>query len=769
MTVERRLEAGAKRRAPQIRAASKAPGDQQKELGGNGKKKRRAAPSGDEGPRAVLANGSAHGSAVKKAAPLRKEKDRKAVPKARAAEKPALVIPLERSGRAAKTIGAGPAAELRTLAETAVELRRLELEAAALILAAGAAELTEEQRRQLVSKLQAATLSHATQALARREERAVAPSSFRPAAHDFEIIAENLAQLVDQGRKALAAAIGGIEPGDTRSELASNVADAAKTLGAVAERWFAKPEQAVAAQADLFSGLTDIWSQTLRRFSGEDAPPIVPPDPSDKRFLAPEWQDNPFFDWLRQSYSLTSRWAGEAVERTEGLDPPTRAKAAFYTRLIASALSPSNFVATNPELLRATLDARGENLVRGMKMLAEDLSAGHGMLKLRQSDESKFELGVDMANTPGKVVFRNEVMELIQYVPTTETTLARPLLIVPPWINKFYVLDLNAEKSFVRWAVAQGLTVFVISWVNPDEKQAEKGFDAYMREGVLAALDAIEKATGENRVAAAGYCVGGTMLAATLAYMAEKGDPRIDSVTFLATQVDFTDAGDMQVFIDEARLAALDEAMARTGYLEGVKMATTFNMLRPNELFWTYFVSNYMKGVEPAAFDLLTWNSDCTRIPRANHLFYLRNCYIENNLARGEMVIDGVRLNLRKVKIPIYELATKDDHIAPARSVFTGAKFFGGEVRYVLAGAGHIAGVVNPPAKNKYQYWTGGPPAGVFEDWVKSAEETKGSWWPDWLAWLTAQAPKRVPARQPGGGELAPLCDAPGEYVRVRA
>jgi len=595
------------------------------------------------------------------------------------------------------------------------------------------------------------------------------PVEFRGPGVEFNVMAENMAKLVDQGRKALAAAIGGIDPGEARSELANSVADATKTLGVVAERWMAKPERAAAAQADLVSGLTEIWRQTLRRFSGEDAPPVVPPDPSDKRFAAPEWRENPFFDWLRQSYTLTSRWAGDVVEKTEGVDPQTRAKAAFYTRLIASAVSPSNFVPTNPELLRATIDAKGENLVRGLQMLAEDISAGGGMLKIRQSDEGKFQLGVDMANTPGKVILRNEVMELIQYAPATKQVYARPLLIVPPWINKFYVLDLNPEKSFVRWAVAQGITVFIISWVNPDESKAEKGFDEYMREGPLAALDAIEKATGERKVAAAGYCVGGTLLASTLAYMAATGDDRIDSATFFATQVDFSDAGDLQIFVDEARLAALDESMAKTGYLEGVKMANAFNMLRPNELIWSYVVNNYMKGVEPAAFDLLSWNSDCTRIPRANHSFYLRNCYLENNLTRGEMVVGGVRLNLRQVKIPVYELAAREDHIAPARSVFRGSKYFGGPVKYVLAGAGHIAGVVNPPAKGKYQFWTSDAPSGSFDDWIASAVETKGSWWPDWLEWFKAQAPRKVPAREPGGGKLAPVCDAPGEYVKVKA
>lgn len=586
---------------------------------------------------------------------------------------------------------------------------------------------------------------------------------------DYEMLAENMAQLVDQGRRVLAAAIGGADPETARSELAANVADATKSLGVVAEYWLAKPERAAVAQAELYSGLTEIWRQTLRRYSGEDAAPVVAIDPSDKRFAAAEWRDNPFFDWLRQSYLLTSRWAGELVEKTEGIDPQTRAKAAFYTRLLSSVVSPSNFMPTNPELLRATVEAKGENLVRGMKMLAEDISAGGGMLKIRQSAERKFELGVDIANSPGKVVWRNEVMELIQYEPTTKEVFARPLLITPPWINKFYVLDLNPEKSFVRWAVSEGFTVFIISWVNPDESKAEKGFEAYMREGILTALDVIEKATGERKVAAAGYCVGGTLLATTLAYMAATGDDRINSVTFFATQVDFTDAGDLQIFIDNARLEALDEAMAKTGFLEGVKMANAFNMLRPNELIWTYFVSNYMKGVEPAAFDLLSWNSDCTRIPRANHTYYLRNYYLENNLTRGNLEIDGVKLNLRQVKIPVYELAAKEDHIAPAQSVFRGAKFFGGPVTFVLGGAGHIAGVINSPAKGKYQYWTGAPPAGAFEDWVAKSKETPGSWWPHWLQWITAQSEKKVPARQPGGGKLKAICDAPGEYVRVRS
>ena len=588
-------------------------------------------------------------------------------------------------------------------------------------------------------------------------------------ADEIDLAANNIAKFVDQGRRVLHAAMSSPDAGESPSELALNAADATRTLGAVVEAWMKSPERAADAQAELTQGLGSIWTQTLRRLSGQEVEPFIPVDPSDKRFSAPEWHDSPFFDFLRQSYSLTSRWADEMVERAEGLDPMTRSKAAFYTRLISSAISPANFVATNPELLRATWEARGANLVRGLEMLAEDLQAGGGTLKIRHTDQSKFELGVDMATTPGKVILRTDVMELIQYAPTTQQVLKRPLLIVPPWINKFYVLDLNREKSFVRWALDQGLTVFIISWVNPDSSQADLSFADYMHRGVLAALDAIEAATGERHVSAAGYCVGGTLLASTLAYMAATGDDRIQSATFFATQVDFTHAGDMQIFVDKEKLAALEDAMSKTGYLDGVKMANTFNVLRPNELVWNYIVNNYVKGETPSAFDLLAWNADSTRIPRANHSFYLRNCYLENNLARGKMVIDGVTLDLKKVTIPIYEIAAKEDHIAPARSVFLGAKLFGGPVEYVLGGAGHVAGIINPPEKGKYQYWRGGQPKGELEDWIERAEEVKGSWWPHWIDWYTRQSPEKVPARQPGDGKLEPICDAPGEYVRVKA
>jgi len=610
---------------------------------------------------------------------------------------------------------------------------------------------------------------------ARRERAGAAESSVSAPAKpplptpDVEALAHNIAEAMAQGGRVLAAYLRPRESGEIKTTIADDIGEMVRSIGRVAEYYLSEPQRALAAQAALTTQFVDLWAATLQRLQGEKAEPIAPPDASDKRFADAAWRDNPYFDFIKQAYVLTTRWADDLVKHADELEPHDRDKAQFYLRQVTAALSPSNFVATNPELLRTTLSESGENLVRGLKMLAEDIQAGHGNLRIRQADARAFKLGVNLAATPGKVVFRNELIELIQYEPTTREVYRRPLLIVPPWINKFYILDLNPEKSFIRWAVAQGLTVFVISWVNPDERCAAKDFDAYMREGILTALDCMEKATGERDVSAIGYCVGGTLLAATLAYMAAVGDKRITSATFFAAQIDFTDPGDLKVFVDAEQLKQVEERMAEQGYLDGSQMANAFNMLRPNDLIWSYYVNNYLKGKEPMPFDLLVWNSDSTRMPAANHKFYLRHCYLQNDLSNGRMVLGGKTLDLKQVTIPVYELATKEDHIAPARSVFTGAKCFGGPVRYVMAGSGHIAGVVNPPGKPKYQYWSGGPPQGEFEAWVAAAKETPGSWWPDWLAWLAAQAPEKVPARMPGGGKLKVLGDAPGDYVRVKS
>ena len=589
-----------------------------------------------------------------------------------------------------------------------------------------------------------------------------------PGVADLDRLSRNMGLLLEESRKVAAAYIEPRVGMAVQPKGAEEAKDMVQTLGQVAAQWFTDPARMIVAQASLSSQMMDLWAGTMRRMAGEAAPAPEPVKTVDKRFAAPEWRESPGFDFIRQAYAITTGWANGLVEGAE-LDEETRDKARFYLRQLTGALSPSNFLATNPELLRHTLDEGGENLVRGMRMLAEDIAAGRGDLKIRQSDNSVHKLGVNMAMTPGKVVFRNELMELIQYAPSTPEVYKRPLLIVPPWINKFYVLDLNPAKSFVKWAVEQGLTVFVISWVNPDERHADKDFESYMREGIVEALDAVARATGEPDATAIGYCVGGTLLAVTLAYMAAKGDARISSATFFTAQTDFRNAGDLKVFANEDQIAAVEAQMREQGYLQGSKMANAFNMLRPNDLIWSYVVDNYLKGKAPTAFDLLTWNSDSTRMPAANHAFYLRNCYLGNKLTKGEMVLGGETLDLGGVTIPVYNLATKEDHIAPAKSVFVGARFFGGPMRYVLAGSGHIAGVVNPPDRAKYQFWSGPEVGDSYEAWLDAATETAGSWWPDWMSWVAAQAPEKVAAREPGGGVLEPLCDAPGDYVRVQS
>jgi polyhydroxyalkanoate synthase len=595
-----------------------------------------------------------------------------------------------------------------------------------------------------------------------------APVAPQAGAVDIERFSKNVARMVEEGGKALAAYLKPREDGEVKIEPADEIADVVKTLGQVAEYWLSDPQRAVEVQATLGKAYLELWASAVKRMSGESTLPVVVPDPKDKRFADPEWSSNQFYDFLKQAYLLTIQWADRLVKNAPSLDQHTRQKAEFYVKQIGNAISPSNFVLTNPELMRETLNENAENLVRGMHMLAEDIEAGHGTLKIRQSDASKFAVGKNLALTPGKVIYQNELMQLIQYSPATETVLKRPLLIIPPWINKFYILDLNPEKSFIKWCVEQGLTVFVISWVNPDERLAAKGFEDYMREGPLEALDVIKDVTGEDDVNAIGYCVGGTLMAVTLAWMAARGDKRIASATFFAAQVDFTHAGDLMVFVDEEQLQTLEKNITERGYLEGKKMANAFNMLRSNDLIWPYVISNYLKGKQPYPFDLLYWNSDSTRMPAANHMFYLRNCYLDNKLSKGQMVIDNQQLDLGNITIPVYNLATREDHIAPAKSAFLGSKFFGGPVKFVLAGSGHIAGVVNPPAKPKYQYWTGDAPLGSLDKWLEKASEHPGSWWPDWIEWIKLQDGATVPPRQPGSEKYKPIEDAPGSYVKVR-
>ncbi|MFH0296363.1 class I poly(R)-hydroxyalkanoic acid synthase [Bradyrhizobium sp. 31Argb] len=587
---------------------------------------------------------------------------------------------------------------------------------------------------------------------------------------DGEAFAMNIARALESSGQALAAYLKPRENADIKDKAGGEFAEVIKTFTAVAEYWLSDQDRAADLQTKLGKAYLDLFGSAARRMAGQEAKAAIDPPPRDKRFADPEWRSNQFFDFILQLYLLTAQWAQELVRNAEGVDPHTRKKAEFYVQQITNALAPSNFVLTNPEVLRTTMETNGDNLVRGMKMLAEDIEAGHGTLRIRQSDPTNLAVGVNMATTPGKVIYQNELMQLIQYSPTTETVLRTPLLIVPPWINKYYILDLRPEKSFIKWCVDQGLTVFVISWVNPDRELGKKTFADYMTEGPLTAMDVIEKVTGEMKVHTVGYCVGGTLLAATLAWLAEKRRVRVTSATFFAAQVDFTHAGDLLVFVDEDQISALERDMEQRGVLEGSKMAMAFNMLRSNDLIWSYVVSNYLKGQPPTSFDLLHWNSDATRMPAANHSYYLRNCYLENRLSSGSMVLDNTLLDLSKVKVPVYNLATREDHIAPAESVLYGSQFFGGPVKYVLSGSGHIAGVVNPPAANKYQYWTNDNIKDAkLSDWLKSAKEHKGSWWPDWREWLESIDAEAVPARAVGSEALPPIEEAPGSYVRVRA
>jgi polyhydroxyalkanoate synthase len=591
-----------------------------------------------------------------------------------------------------------------------------------------------------------------------------------PKKFDPEAFAMNLARAMESSSQALAAFLKPRENGELKDKPPNELGEVVKTFSAVAEYWLSDNSRASDLQMKMAKAYLDLWGSSVRRLAGEAAPPAIAPSPRDKRFSDPEWKSNQFFDFVMQLYLLTTQWAHDLVRDAEGIDPHTRKKAEFYVQQITNALAPSNFVLTNPEVLRETLASSGDNLVRGMKMLAEDIEAGHGTLRIRQSDPSNLVVGVNMATTSGKVVFQNDLMQLIQYAPATENVLRTPLLIVPPWINKFYILDLKPEKSFIKWCVDQGVTVFVISWVNPDKSLGAKTFENYMKEGPLAAMDAIERATGEMKVHTMGYCVGGTLLASTLAWLAEKRRVRVTSATFLAAQVDFSHAGDLLVFVDEDQISALERDMQACGVLEGSKMAMAFNMLRSNDLIWSYVVSNYLKGKPPSSFDLLHWNSDATRMPAANHSYYLRNCYLENRLSAGTMVLDNTLLDLSKVKVPVYNLATREDHIAPAESVLYGSQFFGGPVKYVLSGSGHIAGVVNPPSPGKYQYWTNDNIRDVsLADWLKGAQEHQGSWWPDWREWLQNLDAEEVPARAVGTDALPAIEDAPGSYVRVRA
>ncbi|MDQ2802202.1 MAG: class I poly(R)-hydroxyalkanoic acid synthase [Pseudomonadota bacterium] len=534
-------------------------------------------------------------------------------------------------------------------------------------------------------------------------------------------------------------------------------------------RVMADPSKLLHAQMGFWQDYLTLWQNTARRFWGMDGGAVIYADPKDRRFKDDAWKENEVFDFIKQSYLLSARYVQDVVSHVDGLEPKTAQKVDFYSRQFIDAMSPSNFLLTNPEVLRKTAETGGENLLKGLSNLLGDLERGRGKLSIKMTDAEAFTLGENIGVSPGKVVYQNELCQLIQYSPSTEQVNKRPLVIIPPWINKFYILDLRPKNSLVRWAVSQGHTVFMVSWVNPDEHLSDKGFEDYLQNGVLDVLTAIEQATGEREVNAIGYCLGGTLLASGLAWMAEHGDDRVKSATFFVTMMDFQEAGELSVFIDEEQLTALEDKMNRRGYLDGSEMATTFNMLRANDLIWSFVVSNYLMGQESFPFDLLYWNSDSTRMPASMHSFYLRNMYQKNLLAEpGGISLLGTPIDLSRIQVPAYFLSTREDHIAPWRSTYRGTQLLSGPKRFVLAASGHIAGVVNPPEGGKYSHWINADLPPDAEAWFAGATEIAGSWWPDWQRWVMTLGSEMVPAREPGG-KLPAIEDAPGSYVRVKA
>ena len=544
----------------------------------------------------------------------------------------------------------------------------------------------------------------------------------------------------------------------------------AKAFMDLSAKMLANPWKLAEAQMKMFWDYVALWQTSTLKMLGHRADPVAHPEKGDYRWRDEEWQNHFFFDYFKQSYLIAARHIHDAVCCVEGLPEESQKKVNFFTRQYIDALSPSNFVLTNPQVLRETVNSGGQNLVRGLNNLLEDIDRGNGQLRIKMTDSNAFKVGVNVATTPGKVVYQTDLMQLIQYEPLTPDAYRRPLLIIPPWINKYYILDLREKNSFIRYALQQGHTVFVISWVNPDARHARKSFEDYMREGSLAALAAVQEATGEQNVNVIGYCLGGTLLGATLAYMAAKKDRRFASATFFVSLLDFSIPGELGVFIDEPQVQNLEKRMNERGYLEGSEMAATFNMLRANDLIWSFVINNYLLGKEPFPFDLLYWNSDSTRMPANMHSFYLRNMYMKNALKEpGGITLGGVPIDLRKIKIPAYFISTVEDHIAPWQSTYLGARLLSGPVRFVLGGSGHIAGIVNPPAAKKYGYWTNDKLPASPNEWQKHAQANEGSWWTDWQAWIDREnGGERVPARRPGDGALKVLEDAPGSYVSSR-
>jgi polyhydroxyalkanoate synthase len=597
-----------------------------------------------------------------------------------------------------------------------------------------------------------------------------APTATAAAESGFDPVklAESLAAAADKSAKLM---------GDFVARNAGKQASAAndelglgKAFMELAAKMLANPARIAEGQMSLWRDYMSLWQASMLRMMGAPALPVAEPLIGDKRFKDAGWHEHFLFDYVKQSYLITARWLHEQVASVEGLSEPVKKKVQFFTRQYIDALAPSNFALTNPEVFRETVATGGQNLVRGLNNLLDDIERGNGQLRISMTDTKAFELGVNIATAPGKVVFQNDLMQLIQYEPTTARVWKRPLLIIPPWINKYYILDLREKNSFIRFAVGEGMTVFVVSWVNPDERLSHKDFEDYLTEGTLAALDAIADATGEPDANVIGYCLGGTLLAATLAWLAAKKRKRVASATFMTALVDFTAAGELEVFIDEDQVASLEKKMRKRGYLEGSEMANTFNMLRANDLIWSFVINNYLLGRDPFPFDLLHWNCDSTRMPARMHSYYLRNMYMANKLREpGGLTLAGVAIDVSKISIPTYFVSAIEDHIAPWKTTYAGPVLMRGRTRFVLSGSGHIAGMINPPAANKYGYWTNDALADTADEWFAGAAQHAGSWWTDWRAWIEPYLGRDVPARVPGNGKLPVIEAAPGSYARLRA
>jgi len=587
----------------------------------------------------------------------------------------------------------------------------------------------------------------------------------------LEDLSINLAKAAITAQTALASAV--LKQPDFNGAPNGDPFQVAPAMTSVMTSLAQNPEKVIEAQTDLMTGYMSLWAEMTRRSLGVDDGPDTAP--KDKRFADPRWQQNLVFDMMRKSYLLSSNWLNNLVSSVEGVDPISKRRAEFFTKLVTDAFSPSNFLLSNPAALDTLISTKGESLLKGMQQFADDLARGDGRLKISQADYSHFKVGENVATTPGKVVWRGPLFELLQYSPTTEHVRETPLLIFPPWINKYYILDLQSKNSMIKWLTDQGFSVFVVSWVNPDLPLKDLTFEDYMFGGIYKAVSLVREQTGVKNVNTVGYCIGGTLLGVALAHMAAKGDDSVSSATFFTAQHDFSEAGDLLLFTNESWLKELERQMdAAGGVLPGAAMADTFNALRANDLVWSFFVNNYLMGKDLTAFDLLCWNADQTRMPKVLHMYYLRKFYHENALSKGELKIAGVDIDLKKVTIPIFEQSGREDHIAPPGSVYKSARLFGGPVTFVMAGSGHIAGVVNPPSAQKYQHWINevsnarGLPE-TLADWQKDAVEHKGSWWDYWAQWLHEKSGPMIPARDPSKGKFKPDMDAPGSYVLVKS